>query len=154
MDYIIKKVTNNDLDTAFSLIGETFSEFIAPDYSQEAVDNFFKNFIGNNNFKEGFKNGKQIMYGAYIKETLVGVMSIREDNHVSCVFVNKKYHRQGIATKLFNHMISELKNRQIKKITLHASPYAVPFYHSIGFKDLAKQQTFQGILFTPMEYTL
>ncbi len=92
------------------------------------------------------------MYGSYIDEKLVGVISIREVKFVSCFFVDKEYHRKGIASMLFNHILSELKEKQVEKITLNASPYAVPFYHAIGFKDLDKQQEYKGIIYTPMEF--
>jgi len=154
MGYIIKKVETKELENAFSLIWNTFSEFIAPDYTEEAVVNFRVNFIENEDFKECFKNGNQIMYGAYLKERLVGVISIKENKFVSCFFVDKEHHRNGIATMLFNHMVSKLKQKHVDKITLNASPYAVPFYRAIGFKDLDEQQEYKGILYTPMEFIL
>lgn len=154
MEYLVRKVNYEDLEKAFLLIWDTFLEFVAPDYSKEAVETFKINFIENEDFKECFKNGKQIMYGAYFEEKLVGVISISEKNHVSCVFIGKNYHRNGIATMLFNQLISELKKRQVKRITLNSSPYAIHFYHAIGFIDLGEQQEFQGILFTPMELIL
>ncbi|NEU04975.1 GNAT family N-acetyltransferase [Clostridium senegalense] len=138
MNYLIRRVENKELDKAFSLIWNVFSEFVAPDYSKEAVDNFKNNFIESEEFKERFKSGKQFMYGAYLKEEITGIISVSENNHVSCVFVDKEFHRKGIATNLFNYMIAELREKKVKKITLNASPYAVPFYHEIGFKDLGK----------------
>ncbi|MDU1413830.1 MAG: GNAT family N-acetyltransferase [Clostridium sp.] len=77
---------------------------------------------------------------------------------LNCLEKNEKdgiiYHRKGIASKLFNEVISILKENGVDSIRLNSSPYAVPFYHSIGFKDLGVQQEFQGILFTPMELIL
>ena len=154
MDYLIRKVADHEINEAFSLIWRTFSEFIAPDYTKEAVNNFKKNFIDNINYRENFIQGKEVMYGAYIKEQLVGVLSVRDTDFISCAFVDKKYHRRGIAGKLFNHVIPILKENSVKKIRLNSSPYAVPFYHSMGFKNLGKEQVYQGILFTPMELIL
>ncbi|NLZ82506.1 MAG: GNAT family N-acetyltransferase [Clostridiales bacterium] len=51
---------------------------------------------------------------------------------------------------LFSHLVSILKEKHIETISLKASPYAVPFYHAIGFKDLDKQQDYNEILYTPM----
>ena len=154
MEYLIRKVDYEELDKAFSMIWNTFLEFVAPDFSKEGIDTFRVNFIESQDFKDCFKNGKQTMYGAYSKKNLVGVVSISGNNHVSCVFVDKEYLRNGIATLLFNQIFSELKGNQVKKISLKASPYAVPFYHAIGFKDLDRQQDFHGILYTPMELML
>jgi len=35
-----------------------------------------------------------------------------------------------------------------------ASPYGVPFYHKIGFKDVGKETRKDGIIYTPMEFYL
>jgi len=154
MEYLIRNVEYGELDKAFSLIWKTFLEFVAPDFSKEGIDTFRVKFIENDEFKDCFKNGKQIMYGAYSKEKLLGVVSISANNHVSCVFVDKEYHRNGIATILFKQIISDLEEKKVEKVVLNASPYAVPFYHEIGFKDLDGEQDFHGILYTPMEFIL
>lgn len=154
MDYVIKRVSLENLDRAFDLVWNTFMEFVAPDYSNEGIETFKVSFIDNCGFKDNFKNNKQIMYGAYSKEVLVGILSISSNNTISCAFVDKNYHRKGIGTKLFEHLILELKDRNVNKITLNASPYAVPFYHYIGFNDLDVQKDYKGILYTPMEYVI
>ena len=133
MEYLIRKVHYDELDNAFKLIWDTFLEFVAQDFSKEGVDTFRCNFVENKDFRDRFINGNQIMYGAYSKEKLVGVVSISRNNHVSCVFIDKDYHRKGIATILFNQIISEFKEREVEKISLNSSPYAVSVYHAIGF---------------------
>lgn len=154
LNYLIRPVAENEIEDAFSLIWRTFSEFIAPDYTKEAVDNFKRNFIDNKEYKEAFTVGKEVIYGLYVEEKLAGVLSIRGQNFVSCVFVDKKYHRRGIASKLFDYVLPVLKESGVSSLKLNSSPYAVPFYHSIGFHDLGQQQVYKGILFTPMELIL
>lgn len=151
MKYLIKKVRFEDLEKAFSLIWTTFLEFVAPDYSKEGVETFKANFIENEDFRTCFKNGKQVMYGAYLNDNLIGVISISSNNHISFIFVDKNYHRNGVATMLLNKIILESKEKQNYRITLNASPYAIPFYRYMGFKDLDMQKDFRGILYTPME---
>jgi GNAT superfamily N-acetyltransferase len=154
MEFIVKKVRDNELDNAFLLIWNTFLEFVAPDYSQEGIETFKAKFIEDDEFRNSFKNGKQTMYGSYLEDKLVGVLSISSNNHISCVFVDKNYHRKGIATSLFHKIILDLKNIHVIKIKLNASQYAIPFYHSLGFKDIDAQKEFQGIIYTPMELEL
>jgi predicted GNAT family N-acyltransferase len=154
MEYYIKKVPFEDIDKAFSLIWNTFLEFVAPDYGEEGTRTFQTNFIESDDFKNCFYTGRQIMFGAYEQQELIGVVSISDKNHISCVFVNKNFHRKGIATRLFTEMISELKQNKVEKIVLNASPYAVPFYHTLGFEDLDVQQNYHGILYIPMELLL
>lgn len=154
MDYIIKKVNNEEIDKGLALIWRTFKEFIAPDYTEEAVSHFKENRIDNPDYKQAYVNGIEVMYGAYVKGELAGVLSVKGGEFISCAFVDKKYHRMGIASGLFNKVLPILKENGAKKIRLNSSPYAVPFYHSIGFKDISQQQVYQGILFTPMELIL
>lgn len=151
MEYLIRMVNYEEIDNAFSLIWNTFSEFVAADYSPEGINTFRREFIESKEFKERFNNGTQIMYGAFTEEKLLGVISISDKGNISCLFVDKEYHRRGIASMLFRHIVSILKEKQIETISLKASPYALPFYHAIGFKDLDKQQDYNGILYTPME---
>lgn len=151
MEYLIRMVNYKEIDTAFSLIWNTFSEFVASDYSPEGINTFRTEFIESKEFKERFYNGRQIMYGAYSDEILLGVISISDKGNISFLFVDKEYHRRGIASMLFNHLISILKEKRIETITLKASPYALPFYHAMGFKDIDKQQDYKGISYTPME---
>lgn len=154
MEYNIRKVKFKEMDVAFSLIWRTFLEFIAPDYNEEGIDTFHNNFIESDDFKLLFKTGVQTMLGAYVDDKLVGEISISVNNHVSCIFVDKDYHRKGIATALFNKMVSGLKRKGIEKIALNASPYAVPFYHAMGFVDTDIEQEFKGIRYTPMEFII
>jgi len=154
MKYVIRKVNYDELDAAFSLIYNTFLEFIAPDYSSEGVETFKSHFIDNDNFKSLFKTGIQTMYGTYIKNKIVGILSISIHNNISCVFVDKAYHRKGIATNLFHYILSIAKERGVKRISLNAAPYAIPFYHAIGFVATNQKQNFQGMIYTPMELEL
>lgn len=39
-------------------------------------------------------------------------------------------------------------------MTVNASPYGVPFYHKIGFRNLGEERQRDGILYTPMEYII
>ena len=36
-------------------------------------------------------------------------------------------------------------------MTVNSSPYAVPVYHKLGFKDTGSEQMVNGLRFTPME---
>lgn len=55
---------------------------------------------------------------------------------------------------LFNKVILKSKEKHSQRITLNASPYAISFYHNIGFRDLDVQRDYHGILYTPMELIL
>lgn len=150
----IRKLKLDEIGEALHIIWEVFQEFVAPDYTQEGIDNFYIEYIQGEWFREKFKEGKEVMYGAFVDNILVGVLSISEKNTVSCVFVKGNYHGMGIGKKLFNKVLHQLRNRGVERIKLNASPYAVPFYHHIGFKDTDMQSSYKGIVYTPMELVI
>ena len=154
MDYTIKKVEFNMIEEALLMVIKVFMEFDAPDYSQEGIETFRKCIIENKEFKNCFKTGEQMMIGAFIDNKIIGVLSISIRNHISLVFVDKKYHRIGIATQLFNKVLKEIVDKKADKITLNSSPYAVPFYSKIGFVATDIQQVKDGIKYIPMEFIL
>ena len=94
------------------------------------------------------------MLTAEIKEKIVGVLSIDAKDHISLCFVDKKYHKRGIARALMREMIARQKAKCTERITLNSTPYAVPFYQSMGFTQTAPRVMKHGIEYTPMELKL
>ena len=150
----IKMMEPSQLDEGLALIWRVFEEFVAPDYTEEGIKTFYEQFIAGQKFRDKFISGAENMYGAYLNGNLAGVLSLSRHNTISCVFVDGSYHHMGVGKKLFSFVIQILKERGAKKITLNASPYALPFYHFLGFQDTGTQSSYHGIVYTPMELIL
>lgn len=87
-------------------------------------------------------------HGAFVQEELVGIIATRnEGTHIALFFVEGKYHRQGIGKRLCQ-TVQSVNNSN--KMTVNSSPYAVPIYHKLGFKDTDTEQVVNGLRFTPM----
>ena len=59
-----------------------------------------------------------------------------------------RFHRRGIGKALFAQACQENFSG---KMTVNSSPFAVPVYHQLGFKDSDNEQVVNGLRFTPME---
>ncbi|QGQ48658.1 GNAT family N-acetyltransferase [Metabacillus sediminilitoris] len=59
---------------------------------------------------------------------------------------------QGVYVKKVIERCKEEKNNS--KLTVNSSPYALGIYHRLGFVESDKEQTINGIRFTPMSYFL
>ena len=151
--YIIKNLDYSTIDDAIKLTLEVFMEFEAPEYSDEGVKTF-TDYVHSDETRQIFLNGTNIFLGCYHKKQLVGIIAFRNDSHVSLLFVDKKHHRKGIATRLMKKAVKITKNKGVKEITLNSSPYAVPFYHRFGFVDTDTQLLTDGIKYTPMKYII
>ena len=129
-------------------------EFEAPDYSDEGVQAFMTDVINNEAYMVGCKNGTYPLYGAFEKGNLVGVMGLKNHNHIMLAFTKKEYHRKGIGTALFQYILKEIHDGSVTEITVNSSPYGVPFYLHLGFVSTAKEQVNHRIRYTPMKYKL
>lgn len=154
MSIEIKTIDYSDISFTMNLIEECFDKFVAPDYTDKGIRTFKDSFIHNPKFINKFSDGSERMYGAYSDNILVGCLSISINNMISCVFVKEDFHRKGIGTLLFDTIIKELKANNQSLIKLNASPYAVPFYHAIGFEDIGQEADFEGIRYTPMRFEI
>ncbi|MBU3182591.1 GNAT family N-acetyltransferase [Clostridium psychrophilum] len=150
----IIKLHKNNITNALDLVWRVFQEFEAPDYSEQGIEEFRK-FISYNSIIEQFDTAELYLWGCIDNNDLTGVIATRGINHICMMFVNKEYHRQGIARSLFQTVEERCKSvGNIKKITVNSSPYAIKVYHHLGFINIDEELNVNGIRFTPMSYLL
>lgn len=153
MNYIIRQTEPGEVRAALDLALRVFMEYEAPLYGKEALEKFINDCILSKQYAGNYISGRHLILGAFAGDKIVGMMSERGDGHISMAFVDKAYHRQGIATSMMEKMTVELKLRGYNTITLNSSPYGLPFYRHFGFTDTGPEQKKDGFIFTPMSYT-
>lgn len=151
---LIRKATEADWESAMELAFRVFLKYEAEEYGPEGIKNFAQ-FVTDEDLKKMFLIGEYLMFVAETEDKLVGLISLRSINHISLLFVDEKYHRRGIGTRLVKYLQEYmLKNTTQQKLTVFASPYGLPFYHKNGFVDIGKETRKDGIIYTPMEFYL
>lgn len=154
---IIRKITENEVASAMQLALEVFMQFEAPDYPPAGVETFKRDIVENPEYLEKARRGLCPIYGAFDGDRMVALMGMRSDKkHINLVFTKKEYHRRGIARALFAHLLRDVlqENPALEALTLHSSPYGLPFYLAIGFIPQGREQEINGIRFTPMKYII
>ena len=142
--FSIRRLSQDERQTALDLAWAVFSEFESPDYSAEGTEEFRKCL-----HDEGYLSGLHY-YGTFDGEKLIGEIAIRPDRkHICFFFVDGRYHRRGIGTRMFRRLLEDYPN---ETITLNSSPYGLPFYKAIGFVPTDEERTVNGIRFTAMKY--
>ena len=146
-----RKIEKEELQETLNLVRIVFDEFEAPYYSKEGIESFYK-FIRMDNILEQYMNGSLYFYGCFVNDIIVGMIAVKDFVHISLLFVDKHYHKQAIARTLFDAImkICKEKNSSLQTVTVNSSPYAVGFYHKLGFVDISSEQIVDGIRFTPM----
>lgn len=141
----IRRINDNEIKLALGLVWDVFLKFEAKDYTEEGVQEF-KNSIDNKDFIS-----KMEFFGAFLNNKLVGVISTRDKSHISLLFVNEEFHKQGIGKSLINYI---LKFNERNFITVNSSIYGKSFYEHLGFVCLSNEQNVKGLRFYPMKKDL
>lgn len=140
----IREIRQEEIEKALCLVWQVFQEYEAPDYTKEGIEEFYKSI-----HDEQYLS-RLCWYGAFVQERLVSVIATRNGGtHIALFFVDGKYHRQGIGKRLYQTARSM---NDSGRMTVNSSPYAVPVYHRLGFRDTGIEQVVNGLRFTPMEH--
>ena len=80
------------------------------------------------------------------------MIEVRDHDHISLFFVDAPFHQRGIGRELVHRALDICRrNRQdLQRIDVNSSPYAVPVYEKLGFRQAAPEQVKNGIRFIPM----
>ncbi len=140
----IRRLSDSEIPATLDLAWQVFSEYESPDYSKEGTEEFRK-CLRDEEYLYGID-----YYGAFDGSEMIGLVGIRSKmEHICFFFVDGKYHRLGIGTKMFNHLLEDYKSNII---TVNSSPYGLGFYKKLGFDPTEEEKTINGIRFTPMIY--
>jgi len=147
--YQIQTLCHQDIASSMALVWRVFCEFEAPEYSDEGIAEF-KDFLNHVP-----ANTELSLWGCFNDDRILGVIAVRPPCHISLLFVDKEYHRQGIAKSLFKNVLADKSILDgHSAITVNSSPYAVEAYQHLGFIPTDTEQTVNGIRYVPMKYLL
>lgn len=148
-------IDESELKAALTLVQRVFLEFEAPDYSDEGIQHF-KQFISFDTITQQLAAQELTLWAYFSNEaTITGLIAVRLPNHISLLFVDKTFHRQGIARQLMKTATTYCQTvHMATQLTLNSSPYALDAYHHLGFIPTGSQQEVDGIIFTPMKKIL
>mgnify|MGYP003537655052 CR=1 FL=1 len=148
---LIRKAEMADWEETMAMTWKTFMKFEAADYGVEGVDNF-RNFIADPMLRRMFLLGTYHMFVATHFGKIIGMVSLRDKNHISLLFVDEAYHRKGIGRRLIDTIGAFSKEEYGKEeITVNAAPYGFGFYRKVGFYSTSPLLTNGGIKYTSMK---
>lgn len=151
VSFFIRPAWQEDWQPAMELAWKTFLKYEADDYGPEGIRNF-NDFITDSSLFRMFTEGKYPLFVACCDEQIIGMVTLRNENHISLLFVEESYHRKGIGRALLQYVFKYLEEEmECFRVTVFAAPFGNEFYHKLGFTDLGPVRERDGILYTPME---
>ena len=94
----------------------------------------------------------EIIIVAKQKDQIIGVISTKNIHHISLLFVDDQFWKQGIAKTLLNKLLDNIKMRDSSAefISVNSSLFAESYYAKIGFVKQEEMKEIDGIKFVPM----
>ena len=149
---LIRPFETTDLSACARLLHASATEFIVHESPPEGAATFLRE-----NDEEGIRNyiaAGHVYHVAVDDSELAGFISIRDNSHVFHMFIDKRWHGQGLARRLWEvARAATLARGGSGAFTVNASNHAVPVYASFGFERTAPTQCVKGLYFNPMRFT-
>lgn len=148
----IRLLEDRDVPAVAALFQAAAGEFIVNESPDGAPQ-----FMADND-EAGFRKhvaAGYVYHVAHVGDALVGFVAVRELTHLYHLFVDKRWHRQGIARRLWDHgRDAALAAGNPGYFTVNASNFALPLYAALGFVPTAPLQFVNSLYFTPMRLEL
>ena len=143
-----------DMIAISNLVLRVFDEYVGSGYSLDG-QSIFHSYVQPDAIQKRFCAGSSFIFVALHDKKIIGTIEVKNGNHISVLFVDKRYHKMGIAKHLISMAIEKASNiNLITEITVNSSPYAVDIYKRLGFLQLDKEIERDGIRHTPMKKCL
>jgi GNAT superfamily N-acetyltransferase len=129
-----------------NLILDSFHEFVAPSCKIEGIKEF-ERFQSIEALTERAKVGH--IFVAEEEGVIAGVIAMK-DGQICSLFVDKQFHRRGIAKALLNKMELLAIKEGFLKMKIRSSLYAVSFYLAQGYKKSTGITNSKGLTYQPL----
>ena len=174
-DITIRAAKPEEWEEVMHLVWSVFKEFHAADYGKEGTDSFLE-FITDETLRQYFLRGKYPVFVALCRDSedgedrIVGMISLRENNFISLLFVKTGLQYSGIGTRLVDRAIEYVRpdgeDAEIDRdksedyrynrlsdgsVTVNSAPNAVGFYKKLGFYATDGFKENSGVTYLPMK---
>ena len=131
------------------LVARVFSEYVASDYEQAGIEEFFR-FANPEALKERMQSDGFVLV-AQQADALVGMLEFFPPDCIAMLFVTLRH--RGVAKQLLAQAIGKARSidAELSRLIVHSSLYAVPIYQKMGFRKTGSAVTENGITYIPMQ---
>jgi GNAT superfamily N-acetyltransferase len=150
----IRLMRSGEESSVSELIITTFQRDVAPLYVEKGIREFLSYVTPEAILSR--QTREHVMLVAVQGAYPVGILELREYNHVSLLFVEVARQREGIGRQLIGKALQLCKTHQpgFSELTVNSSPNAVKAYKRFGFYATGELQVKNGIGFVPMTLLL
>jgi GNAT superfamily N-acetyltransferase len=140
----IREMLSGEEEAVCNLVLEVFDRFVASQFSQRGIEEF-RDYLRVEALKRRAGEGHIILL-AVENDALLGMIEMRQRNHISLLFVREAHQGRGIGRELVSHAVTDAA----ASIQVHASLNSVGFYRKAGFLPEGPERIEHGICYIPM----
>ena len=132
------------------LVFRVFNEYVAPDYTSEGVREFRRYVRPDQFLRRSWADHFTLV--AVEGDEIVGMIELRNYDHVSLFYVDQAHLGAGIGKGLLHNAleICQRHKPEVSEVSTHSSLYAAPIYEKLGFRSTSPEQVKDGMRFVPM----
>ena len=145
---IIRKAQISDIDDVAKIVRGLSKYYLEPGH--DIMPEWFVSTLTDNAFSGRFKSDEYFNYVAENDGKIIGYISVKRGFHLYHLFVASDFHKQGVASSLWQHCLDHLN---IERCTVRSSLFAVPVYVQLGFSVSESVAYKDGIGFQLMVYS-
>lgn len=142
----IRKAIQKDVSSLSRLVASLSKYYLTSDKSK--LPNWFIASIKPSSFANRILSDEFTCYVAEEGE-VIGYIALKGKDHLYHLFVDESHQRQGVASALWSHLLSEI---DLEGCKLRSSLIAVPFYKSLGFTEINTPEIKSGFSYQAMEW--
>jgi GNAT superfamily N-acetyltransferase len=148
-----RSIRPHDEQAVSHLVAQVFMQFIAPLYAPEGVSEFLQ-YASPTAMSRRLHHEHFVLVAEH-RDKIVGMIEVRDHDHISLLFVDGAHQRQGIARQLVKRALEVClkRNPRLRAFTVYASPNAIGAYERLGFRATGPEQERNGMRFVPMALT-
>lgn len=141
---------NHETAAVAHLAAHVFSATVAPYFEARGVAEFLQ-YLAPHEMVKRLHHEHEVWVAEQAGQ-IIGMIEVRDGNHVTLFFVDQSHQGQGVGRQLLTAVIQacQARNPALTALSLHATPNAVAIYQRLGFTPTAPEQSERGMRFVPM----
>lgn len=145
-----RRLRDFEVEDASALAVRVFDEFVAAQLSDEGQHEFHR-YASPSAIRERHRAGCLTLAAAR-DGRLIGMLHLRDGEHIAMLFVEGERQRQGIGRSLIGAATEYVGARQppVRVLTVASTPNAIEAYRKLGFVPVGREQVLKGIRFISM----
>ena len=145
-----RRLRDFEVEDASALALRVFDEFVATQFSDEGQQEFHR-YASPSAIRERTRAGC-LTFAAQRDGRLIGMLHLRDGEHIGMLFVEGDSQRQGIGRSLIGAATEYVGARQppVRVLTVASTPNAIEAYRKLGFVSFGSEQVLKGIRFVSM----